>query len=213
MRRQILPALALYAIALDVGGASIRYTASGTISPNFGTVPVPAGTAVSLDVTIDQFTADTNVASNAGTYPGLSGTLTVGSDAFSVNGYAFRQARVNNDSDQIQLAFLASGFTSGGTPTIGGIRLQNVFFTLFASSNTAISNDLLASSVGLNLAQWPTREVVIQFATNTGYVGEALGPMNTFTSAVIPIPAAAWLFGGALGLLAALRQKATKCAV
>lgn len=211
MHMRILIATTLLSIILPAGAATIRYTASGALSPNFGTVPVPAGTVISLEVFLDESTADADPDSLAGNYAGLTGTLTVGSDIFSVNDYSFRQVRVNNSlggsADRIQLAFLAGDFTSPDIATISGIRLQNLFFTLFASGATAISNDLLSTTIGLDLAEWPTKEVVVQFANGTGYVGEANGPMNTYTSAIVPAPAAVWLFASALGLLGWMRRK------
>ena len=214
MQRRILVAATLLLIAGPANAATIRYTASGTLSPNFGSVPVPTGTVISVDVFLDESTADSNPDSRIGFYQGLTGTLTVGSDVFSINSYNGRGVRIDNNSigsplgpsDRIQLNFTGGTFTSP-VPAIDGVRLHNMFFSLFNYEGTEFSNDLLANSIGLDPADWSAMEVVVQFSSSTGYVGEANGPMNTFTSAIIPVPAALWLLASALGLLGWVRRK------
>ncbi len=212
-------------LCLAGGGASaavITYTASGTISDSrgLGPPPFPDGTPLSAQFSIDTNTPDSDPSSNVGRYLGLTGTFTLGEQTYSIDSYGYRYVEVANnyspsfgEGDLIRIVVSTSDFTSLDTPVYNGVRIHNLKLYLFPAdrSTNIFDSDVLSNSIGANLAAFPQSRWNMQLGDLVYINSDTVGPVTALSSSsVVPIPAAAWLFGSALGLVGvARRRKAT----
>jgi len=210
-------------LAPTVQAAPITYLVSGTISDVTGdaagaVTSVAVGDTWSLKLTID--TTEPEIAGcDPGTgpcdYANGFGTLTIDTTVLGIAASPGGVVELYNDLTTIDgttdgVAFFLPGDGSL-TPTqidglfVGGIGLSLVF------DPSALLDATLAGSGGATDAEFAGLQqgLLLFLSTEEGGGGDVayLGAETT-SFAVVPVPAAVWLFGSALGLLAAARRRA-----
>ena len=222
--------LALAAVCLVVsmatttaGATAITYLASGTIVDKSGPAAgglssINVGDAWSFALTID--TAEPDI---GGCDPGPgpcdyangSGTLAIGSSVLlSIGASPGGVVEIWNDLSTIDgvtdgIAFPLPGDGSI-TPTqidglyVAGIGL-NLVFNAATLSDASLAGSSLASGAGFS---GPQQSLLLFLSSDPDGAGDlALLGAETTSFSVIPVPAAAWLFTSALGLLGWARRR------
>ena len=225
MHQAVVAGLLFILLGITAGGADaaiISYSASGTLSDSggLGPAPFPNGTAISVQFSIDAATPDSNLSdTSVGHYDGVTGTFTLGGETYSIESYGYRYVEVANDysyyfgpGDLIRIFISTSNFASLDTPVYNGARIHNLTLLLRSTSNstTIFASDALSNSIGVNLGQFPGSGFGMQLGNLVYYNSDTGGPVTALSStSTVPLPAAAWLFGGALGLLGVARRGST----
>lgn len=217
MLQRVLEGLILIVLATcSAQAATFSYSASGILSNSggLGPPPFPDGTPISIQFSIDSATPDSNPAeTNVGRFDGLTGTFTLGGQAYSIASYGYRYVEVTNNSsyyfgagDWLRFFISTDDFSSLDTPVYNGARIHRLSLLLKANSTGLFDSDALANSIGQDLGTL-SGGFNLQ-AGNLVYVNsDASGPASAFSSSVVPLPAAAWLFGGAIAGLGLLKRR------
>lgn len=189
----LLTAVAAFALSTQAHAISAPYTgnvnsATGTVGTLLGALPIPADGKVIFDGSNNYISANFNV--GAFFFSSLwTGNCTVSpSDGTCMT----TDPDLPIGSTFVPLLTVLSNtltFDGSGTPNGG-----------------AISLDSFSVTFGLPLGDVTLDQGNGTFSLTGGILGEAFG---TGSFQVIPVPAAAWLFGSALGLLGWIRRRAT----
>ena len=216
MFRSIAIGMALCFATVTAQAATILYAASGTLanSGGLGPPPFPDGTSISVQFSIDSATPDSNpFETNLGRYEGLTGTFTLGGQTYSIDSYGYRYLEVTDNfsynvgaGDWLRFNIATGDFSSLDTPIYNGARIHHLVVLMKANSTALFNNDALANSIGQSL-ETLSGGIGVQ-AGDLVYINSDAGGLATvFSSSVVPIPAAVWLFGSALGLMGVVRRK------
>ena len=219
MRQRILAGLILVAaVTHSASAATYSYSASGTLSNSggLGPPPFPNGTSISIQFSIDSATPDSNQENtNVGKFVGLTGTFTLGGQTYSIESYGYRYLEVtNNDSpifgagDWLRFFISTDDFSSLDTPVYNGARIHRLSLLMLANSTTLFDSEALDNSIGQGLGTL-SGGFNMQAGDLVYINSDASGPATAFSSSVVPIPPAAWLFGSAAGVMGWLRRKRT----
>ncbi|MBN8280635.1 MAG: hypothetical protein J0M16_08515 [Gammaproteobacteria bacterium] len=219
-----LLSLALVAslVTTTAGASPLTYLASGTIADITGDAAgsltsIGTGNTWSLVLTIDPSEPDIAACDpGAGPcdYANGSGTLTIGSTVLGIAASPGGVVELVNDTTTMTgttdgIAFLLPGDGSLTPTQVDGLFLGGIGLSLeFVAATLADAS--LAGSLGVTDAAFtgPQQGLLLFLSTEEGGGGDAVYLGATTTSfAVVPVPAAAWLFGSAVGLLGALKRR------
>ncbi|MGI9341258.1 MAG: VPLPA-CTERM sorting domain-containing protein [Gammaproteobacteria bacterium] len=186
--RNLLAATILFFMAFGSNAATIQYDVTSGVSGNVYTVlgggyaPDPALNAVSGSFTYDDV-ADT-----------LTGSITFNNTFVGQN--------VNTDYS----ADWFIDFAAGGDITATNVVCVNNDITDVCADYAAAPTDDAISILAGSLSVTLNNEVLFK-----QFIGGApsASSFNAFTITTIPVPAAVWLFGSALGLLGWVRRRAS----
>jgi len=217
MRQRMLAGLILIAAVIhSANAATYAYSASGALSNSggLGPPPFPDGTSISIQFSIDSATPDSNpIDANVGRFEGLAGTFTLGGQTYSIESYGYRYVEVSNNhspyfgaGDWLRFFISTDDFSSLETPVYNGARIHRLSLLMSANSTSLFSSDALDNSIGQSLETLSGR-FNLQAGDLVYINSDASGTATAFSSSVVPVPAAVWLFGSALGLMGWMRRK------
>jgi len=189
----LIAAVAAFGLSSQAHAISAPYTgdvesATGTVGVLLGTLPIPADGKVDFDGSNAFISANFNVGAfffsslwtgNCTVSPSDGTCMTTDPDAPIGSTFVPLLTVLSNT-----LTFDSSGIPNGG----------------------AISLDSFSVTFGIPLGDVTLDQGNGTFSLAGGSLGEAFG---TGSFQAIPVPAAAWLFGSALGLLGWMRRRAT----
>lgn len=138
----------------------------------------------------------------------MTGAVGIEALAFAPDGtlYAAGSSTDYHPSDKLYRVNVSTGaltlvgglsLPGGGTPDIDDLAWGSDGFLYGADSLTGVAADLYRINPST---------AALAIAGNTGVLG-----LNGLAQAPVPIPAAAWLFGGALAVLAGMKRRTRQC--
>ncbi len=178
-------------------------------SSNASLPALSVGTAISMTYTFDSAAVDTNAAANIGRYALMGIAVNVGGNAFTAGSVATSYIQIDNNAggsyDDFYL--VSSGSDPLVGPSINGATLTRAVADLIDhEAGQFISDDLFLNPQPLS--QFERKRFWLDFNLNPG-TATIIGVINswTLTASPVPIPAAVWLFSGALAGLGVLRRR------
>jgi hypothetical protein len=209
MNRILAAVFAFVVLPTTANGANYIYELSGVIT-DFGnlSLPIAVGDAWSYSITVDGDTPDTAGASDQGFYRKSitevlfqSGSVELSRILNDDNALvAVNNDRSTNPPHDSLWFFVTLDQEYIGVRQIGEIRVN-----MYDWSATAISSDSLSETLAVEIGDFTIDETTIEL-TIAGQRG-IFGEVTSYSASVIPIPAAAWLFGSALLGLGALKRR------
>jgi len=199
---QSIGALAMLFMASGAQAALITFNFT-TVITQLGQVNSYGGTSIG-DTFSGSFTFDDTVAGSGGVYafsgPGVGISATVGSSSFDISQFTIT---VSNQ--------IGSGSTNDVYLVEGaeGSAQSDTYFKIVLTD----TDGLIFSDQSLPLTPPPLSAIEAQGNVVRTQTPTTTNPFSAFdltslTVATVPIPAAAWLFGSAIGLLGWMRRKA-----
>jgi hypothetical protein len=199
LKIKILSSIAMLLITGVCHAVTVNF--SGTMD-QFNAGPYGGGTAFSGSFTLDETVMATG-ANNAFLGAVDNFMLTIGTDDFTgENGKANQFSSSSGATDFFTINLGGSfGTVSGsaGTDALTGVSVDWRGSDLF-DDPTVLAHDL-------TIADFSYKRVVFAFETSGSVIDNA-SEINFGSASVVPVPAAAWLFGsGLIGLVAAARRR------
>ena len=164
------------------------------------------GQTIRVQYTFDSSLSDQSAASETGAYFPLSdATLTIGSLSYSMDSNIPSAISVyDNYNNEDGYVVFGPDYMSG--PAVGGLPAYYFLLSMFSNLTTVFSSDALPltqpnpadfdSGAGLSMYFWDGESTV------------AVGTSSLHIAAVVPVPAAIYLFAtGMLGLIGIARRK------
>ncbi len=223
--RIVLLVNAVLFLPLCTQAAVLQVLASGTIAESQidpSIVGIPNGTTWSLNAQIPLSTEDQNPASGQGNYSGITGTVFVGVESFSLSEFSGNRLEILDAGAPGVFAssdfFVVRGFTDissipSDAPAISDWVISQYFLSVSAPDREAglFGSDELGELLGVTLADLSSclrqdslcypgdgSSFGLQlFRVGTGRL-EILGGISELSVNVVPIPASAWLLVSAL---------------
>lgn len=210
LRPAVLAGLLVATAVNPASAATIYMNFSGvTTTSNVSLPAIPVGTAISLTYAFDTAAIDTNAAANIGRYALTSFTVNVGGNAFTATPLSTSYVQISNNAggsyDDFYLVYNLSDALSG--PLINGAALTGASADLRDDEAGQFNSDDLVLTPD-PLSQFERKRFTLDFNLNPG-TASIIGQINSWTvvPAPVPVPAAFWLLGGALGALGCLARR------
>lgn len=198
--------LALLAMPVSAGAASVTFQFSGLVTDVFGSVFTPGGTGsngfstglpLSGSYTFDSSTPDSIAAANNGRYNGAIQNLTVNVGTYQATftpGSSFIQVinRPIGDIYEVRADGFIGNAVNGRIPTSFRFELTDPTASVFSNDSLPTSPPSLSSFAS---SQWR-----LIFEATGRRVQGAIGSL-------VPLPAAVWLFGAGLIALVGLGSR------
>jgi len=193
----------------------VHFEADGVVQKSLG--GYATDTVWAMSYSFDTSAIDGNLTDTSrGEYDGLTGQFSIGSDIYSAGQFGLNSVLlIDNTSsrDVLQLTLRATGAGEGPTSNGSDSFIRYISLTLRSDSSGALFNSDAANEViGTALSDFDQNYLQSRFNmqfenSGGGYLGEVNGPVSAYSASVVPVPATAWLFGSALGLLVQMRRK------
>lgn len=203
----LIPSFGVFSPA--VSATPIQITASGTLS-DFFPPSLPAGTAWSIDWTIDSGATDSIPSANAGEYSGLTGNTTLGSIVVVPQSGSAGYVSVQDGEPGLGIGddFAQMVISLANGPVIDGVRVERFILTLPPGQYDLFASDALSNIIGLQLADlngFPLDFQVQLFnpAFSSRYVLHS--SIDALSIAAVPTPPTVWLLGTGLAGLGGRR--------
>jgi len=199
-------------------------TPTGTIAEVPGGI-TGAGSGSFLDLTLGNLNGELTLSGGTITFPALTVNVLQGSPNATVvevtnSGFVLVPA-VGTPALPLTVADGDDGAVDGSFTFEVGMAFGALFqdtnadFSTFADVTTDCTGNLCGSISALNLDMERYRLIIAYDGSFSSFTGDFQGQTNnnsmvyaTLDSAPIPVPAAVWLFGSALGLLGWVRRRA-----
>jgi hypothetical protein len=180
-----------------------------TTTANSSLPSVQIGTSIVLTYTFDSNATDTNALANIGNYALTGFTVTLGGNEFVASPVTNSYVRISNNAGGSYDDFydVNSSLDPLLGPQINGATLRNAGVDLIDYEAGQFNSDDLILNPD-PLSQFERKRFTLDFNLNPGNAS-IVGVIDSWTvvQATVPIPAAVWLFGSALGILGWMRRK------
>jgi hypothetical protein len=207
MRRLVLRSIGALAALLIIGGAQaapITFLFEGTVDYTSFSNGTPdefgIGDTFSMLVEFDSTEPDRNADTRRGFYDWTSLTFTVGTYSGSATGEIYIEDDYLSGRDMYNLIAL-----SLSAPDVLGLTPGYMSFDMRDNTGTVFSDDSLPLSPP-DLGDFNSISMSLKFNNfDFSANGDVELTLNSITA--VPVPAAVWLFGSALGLLGWMRRR------
>ena len=212
--------------SLQVAASTLKFVAGGTMNHGFDpeTYSVPVnGTPWSILAKTSLFNPDLDADPNVGSFWAFEGYLVIGDDQFNLIGFPLQSRTFNvfnstvGTTSQDRATLEVSANVGRPMPlSIGPNVIANFFVAMETADDQLVDHDALEGLIGLSLGDLcfspPCSAAIgsrfgIQLFKPGEYFIELKGELEYLSIEAVPVPAAFWLFGSALGLLAWHRKR------